>query len=75
MGSSYEGEINPEISAMSLINTFHYQNLFLVSVQDKDDFCFKWCVIRYLYPKNQKELQTKEIKQISIFLVLIFHLP
>ena len=35
----------------------------IVNIQNKDDKCFLWCILRYLYPKETHEERIKDLKK------------
>ena len=35
----------------------------IVNIQNKDDKCFLWCILRYLYPRKDKDSRLKDLKK------------
>ena len=35
----------------------------IVNIQNKDDKCFLWCILRYLYPRDRDEERLKDLKK------------
>ena len=35
----------------------------IVNIQNKDDKCFLWCILRYLYPKERDEHRLKDLEK------------
>ena len=35
----------------------------IVNIQNKDEKCFLWCILRYLYPKESHEERVKDLKK------------
>ena len=35
----------------------------IVNIKNKDDKCFLWCILRYLYPKERDEQRFVDLKK------------
>ena len=39
------------------------QNKAIVNIQNKDEKCFLWCILRYLHPKEDNDTRLKDLKK------------
>ena len=39
----------------------------IVNIKNKDEKCFIWCILRYLYPRDRDEERLTGLKKISVF--------
>ena len=40
----------------------------IVNIENKDDKCFRWCVLRYLYPREDNDIRLTDLKSMRILL-------
>ena len=42
----------------------------IVNIQNKDEKCFLWCILRYLYPREDNDYRLTDIKKYEFHLTL-----